>query len=210
MAGPASLREKHTAQTRQRLLDEATALFIEQGFEATTIQEIAERADVSPRTYFRYFPTKEALLFHDLEERLNKIREWIEHRPPDESPAQTLISVLCATFDEIESTPEQRALTVRLLSERPSFRSYQRTTIIEHTEQQVTATLARRAGLAVDDRGLRALVAAISACFDVALRDWIEHGTEGTFDTIFLDTIASLGAALPPTPHRRPQAATLS
>ncbi len=202
MAGPASLREKHAAETRQKILDEATALFIDQGFEATTIHEIAERADVSPRTFFRYFPTKEALLFHDLEERLDKIRDWIEQRPPGESPAQMLIAALCATVGEIESTPEQRALIVRLLSERPSLRSYQRTTIIERMEQQVTATLARRSGLDVHDRGLRALVAAISACFDVALRDWIEHGTAGTFDAVFLDTVAVVAAAIPPASGR--------
>ncbi|MEO6628043.1 MAG: helix-turn-helix domain-containing protein, partial [Aquihabitans sp.] len=60
-----SLRERHAVETRQRIVDVALALFLQHGYEATTTDEIAEQADVSPRTFFRYFATKEALLFHD-------------------------------------------------------------------------------------------------------------------------------------------------
>src|SRR3546814_18260221 len=114
-AAPVSLREKHAAQTRQRIVDVALGLFVDQGFDATTVDEIAEQADVSPRTFFRYFPTKEALLFHDLEERLVLIQDMIVQRPADESAAEALVQALCRMVDEIESTPERRALPVRLL-----------------------------------------------------------------------------------------------
>src|SRR3546814_2063201 len=50
-AAPVSLREKHAAQTRQRIVDVALGLFVDQGFDATTVDEIAEQADVSPRTF---------------------------------------------------------------------------------------------------------------------------------------------------------------
>src|SRR3546814_14625010 len=109
-AAPVSLREKHAAQTRQRIVDVALGLFVDQGFDATTVDEIAEQADVSPRTFFRYFPTKEALLFHDLEERLVLIQDLIVKRPADESPAEPLRATLCRLVEEIARPPARPAL----------------------------------------------------------------------------------------------------
>jgi TetR/AcrR family transcriptional regulator, regulator of mycofactocin system len=57
------LRERKKLAMRQAILDAAYDLFAERGFAATTIDDIAERVGVSPRTIFRYFDTKEALLF---------------------------------------------------------------------------------------------------------------------------------------------------
>lgn len=75
---PLSRRERKKQQNRQRLLEAATHLFQTQGFDATTIDDIAEAADVSRGTFFNYFPTKESLLndiadmaFRDLEHRVN-------------------------------------------------------------------------------------------------------------------------------------------
>lgn len=59
-----SRRDQHKSRTRQALRQAALELFAAQGFDATTTEEIAERAGVSVRTFFRYFPTKEQVLFH--------------------------------------------------------------------------------------------------------------------------------------------------
>src|SRR3546814_4720015 len=79
----------------------------------------------------------------------------IVQRPADESAAEALVQALCRMVDEIESTPERRALLVRLLTERPSMRAYQRTTLVEHTEERVIATLAARAGKEPDRKSTR-------------------------------------------------------
>lgn len=196
-AAPATRRARHAVRTRQQIVDAALALFLEQGFEATTVDEIAERADVSPRTFFRYFPTKEALLFHDLDDRLADVQQRIEARPPDEGPAEALVTVLCEMVEAIESTPEERALTVQLIRERPGLRSYQRSTIAQHAEREVTAALAERAGLAPDDLGLRAMVTATAACFDLALREWTDGGAEGAFRPTFLRVLDACAASFP-------------
>jgi AcrR family transcriptional regulator len=172
-------------------------MFVDQGFEATTVDAIAEAADVSPRTFFRYFATKEALLFHDFEERLAQLQDWIDERPADEDPARSLVQVLSRMVGDLESTPERRALMVRLIGERPSLRSYQRATIAEHGDRQVMGILARRTGLPPDDLGLRATVAAVGACFDVALRHWIEQGATTSFDRTFSDTLAACAHGFP-------------
>jgi AcrR family transcriptional regulator len=66
------LREKKKARTRKLIFDVALKLFLKKGFASTTIEEIAQAADIAPRTFFRYFPTKEDVIFlgQDLEDQL--------------------------------------------------------------------------------------------------------------------------------------------
>src|SRR3546814_91034 len=121
----------------------------------------------------------------------------IVQRPADESAAEALVQALCRMVDEIESTPERRALLVRPLTERPSMRAYQRTTLVAPTEDRCIATLAAPAAKEHDALGIRAVVAAVTACFDIALRHWTERGAEGRFDAVFVEALAGCEAALP-------------
>lgn len=81
-----NLREKKKRQTRSALLSEAHQLFAAQGYEATTIEEICDAAGISKRTFFRYFPSKEDLVFPNHEERLARFLAFLE-RAPDDLPA---------------------------------------------------------------------------------------------------------------------------
>src|SRR2546425_115776 len=69
------LRERHMDRTRAAIVDAALALFQEQGFNETTVDAIAERADVGRRTFFRYFPAKESVLFHDIDGQIQATLE---------------------------------------------------------------------------------------------------------------------------------------
>ena len=197
MAGTVSLREKHTIETRERILEVAMQLFTEQGFDATTIDEIAQRADVSPRTFFRYFPSKEAVLFHEMECGFHDLQGLLSERPESESPAESLVAVLAEMIGRLDASPERRALMVSLHNERQSLRQYQRTAIVERMEQEVAAVLADRAGTAPDDIGLRSMMAAVLGCFDLALRIWIERDLEAPFAEVFHEVLAGCGRWFP-------------
>src|SRR5438094_8395181 len=99
------LRERHTARTRDAIVTAAIDLFQERGFAATTVDDIAARADVAPRTFFRYFPTKESILFHDTETKLGMMREMLLARPIDEPAHLSLIAVFGARREDLAADP---------------------------------------------------------------------------------------------------------
>ena len=80
----AGLRERKKQRTRCALIDCAFALFQRKGFDATTIDEIAEAVDVSPRTFFRYFASKEEVALSLVDEQLGVLMGLLAERPPEE------------------------------------------------------------------------------------------------------------------------------
>jgi AcrR family transcriptional regulator len=94
-------RERKKRQTRDRLRDAARRLFAGQGFGATTIQQIADEADVSERTFFRYFESKEDLLLPDVVALFDAIEREIRARPIDEAPLASVLEAIVAAV----STP---------------------------------------------------------------------------------------------------------
>jgi AcrR family transcriptional regulator len=75
------LRERKKQKTRETIIKVALELFAEQGYEHTTIAEIADAAEVSPRTIFAYFPSKEDILFYDLPELQERLAQALRERP---------------------------------------------------------------------------------------------------------------------------------
>jgi AcrR family transcriptional regulator len=86
----AGLRERKKLRTRGALIDSAFDLFQRKGFEATTIDEIAESVDVSPRTFFRYFASKEEVALSLIDDQLKALLDHFEHRPAAESVLEAL------------------------------------------------------------------------------------------------------------------------
>src|ERR1700736_6480836 len=93
---PLGLRERKKIKTRQAIRREAFRLFDTNGYAATTVEQIAEAAEVSPSTFFRYFPSKESLLLADDLDPL--VLEAFKAQPPDLSPSQAIRRAYAATM----------------------------------------------------------------------------------------------------------------
>jgi len=77
-------RQRRKVRTRQALVEAALKLFAERGFDATRVEDITEIAGVSPRTFFHYFASKEAVLYGDHPRNLEELARGFAGRPPDE------------------------------------------------------------------------------------------------------------------------------
>ncbi|MEJ8659797.1 TetR/AcrR family transcriptional regulator [Streptomyces sp. MS1.AVA.4] len=101
------LRERKKRQTRQHISDVATGLFMERGFDAVTIAEIAQAADVSVNTVYNYFPAKEDLFFDRETALVDRLARWVRGRDEGESAA---VAVLRELRTEVEAVSPQVGL----------------------------------------------------------------------------------------------------
>jgi AcrR family transcriptional regulator len=88
------LRERKRQQTRRELIGAAMRLFVEKGYEQTTVAEIASAAGVSTKTFFNYFASKDEVLFPHLSRRIDAAVALIEQRGPDDQMADVLVAAM--------------------------------------------------------------------------------------------------------------------
>ena len=120
------LRERKKEQTRRAIEDAAFRLFAERGFQATTVADIADAADVAPRTFFAYFPSKEDVLFADFEETAEALAERLRGRPAGESTFDALRDWITGLLPDLEADEDREALRHRLCSEYESIAAHER------------------------------------------------------------------------------------
>jgi AcrR family transcriptional regulator len=109
-------REAQRLETKTRLQHSALELFRRDGFEATSVARIAEDAGVTERTFFRYFPSKEAVLFQDYESRLEWFRAALAVRPPEEPILESVMVATGSFPDDREILHQIAALRQGVLS----------------------------------------------------------------------------------------------
>jgi TetR/AcrR family transcriptional regulator, regulator of mycofactocin system len=111
------LRERKKQRTREHIVDAAMRLFDERGFHATTITDIAAAAEVAPRTFFAYFPSKEAVVFHNLDRDLDGLASALRDRLRGETAFDALRRWLDAMFDQWMAEEDEALLRKRLCRE---------------------------------------------------------------------------------------------
>ncbi|HZG03493.1 MAG TPA: TetR family transcriptional regulator [Streptomyces sp.] len=149
----AGLRERKKQQTRRHIADVATGLFLERGFDAVTVSEIAEAAEVSVNTVYNYFPAKEDLFFDREEEVVQRPSRVVRERAPGESAAEALLRTLRRDVTERSADigmNEGYGRFLRVLRQSPALLA--RVPRMDRaTVDALAATLAEETGAAPDD-----------------------------------------------------------
>jgi AcrR family transcriptional regulator len=117
-----SLRDRKRARTRQAIVDAAVELFERDGYDATTVADIAAAAEIGTRTFFSYFPSKEEVLFPEMDERVRTSVAVIAARRPDERPVDVLLRGLDEASAGSDMTGRLGALRMRLVRTVPAVR----------------------------------------------------------------------------------------
>jgi TetR/AcrR family transcriptional regulator, regulator of mycofactocin system len=122
---PEGLRERKKQRTREQIVEAAMGLFAERGYQATTIADIAAAADVAPRTFFSYFPSKEAVVFHNVERDLDGLASTLRDRLPDETAFDALRRWIDGMFDSWMAEDDEAHLRKRLCREDEGLANFQ-------------------------------------------------------------------------------------
>lgn len=168
---PRTLRERKRERTRQALVDAATDLFDRDGYDETTVADIAARADVGTRTFFSYFASKEELLFPAaMDARVQAAVDAIATRRADEQPADVLLRAL---RDVGENDPDMvsrlAAVRMRLVQTVPAVRRRALQVQLDG-EQEIARRLHAAFAEDLDEAGAAALVGAFVGAVAGALR----------------------------------------
>ena len=115
------LRELKKARTRAQVLEVAARLFASSGFDRVTVEEICAEAEISPRTFFRYFHSKDELVFADIEERLDVLLQQLRAEPEDAEPLGALERAVLALALEMERRPDAMTWAYQLMRDSPAL-----------------------------------------------------------------------------------------
>src|SRR5207244_13274865 len=169
---PPGLRQRKKERKRAAIQRHALRLFREQGYDATTVSQIAEAAEVSESTFFRYFPTKEdVVLWDEFDPRLIDV---FRSQPADLSAVAALRAAFRQVMSEVSPVEwavrqERMALTLAV----PPLRAML-VDQIRGPMRLVAEVVAERAGRAVDDQAVRALAGAVLGVALAAMFQWAE------------------------------------
>jgi TetR/AcrR family transcriptional regulator, regulator of mycofactocin system len=181
----------------------ALRLFENQGFDETTVKEIATVADVAPRTFFRYFPTKVDVLFADHPEEIALIRETLTRRPSDEPVIDALRRAMLDAIEKAAADPAPFLTRSRLVASVPAAHSHSRYLDSKFEDVIAEAVAADRGTDPATDLWARVVARAAwgAAC---AARDiWVTSEAKRNPHTLVNEAFDLLAHALAPEPVPR-------
>ena len=192
------LRERKKERTRQTLAAVAAELFERQGFHDTTIKQIADTAEVSPRTVSAYFPAKEQLVFCEHEQMFDQLEARMDQRPEGEPVADALRTWLGEILDQHEPHRKQSQRVRGLIDSDPALRTYERG-LQERAEQILAEAVAKDLGLDADDLVPHMVGAATIAALDAVGRRSEDDSPEqivATAREVIDDAMVFIGAGV--------------
>ena len=188
---PPGRRQRKKQHTRDELMACAAHLFAERGFDAVTTADIADAADVSQRTFFRHFPSKEAVVYGRAHELRDAIVTTFRSRPCDESTVDSVVAAMTAIARHYDTDHDEAFLQARLAATYPSVASYARATVQSDWEHELTAAIAQRTGTDPSiDPEPEILAGAAFSAYRAAIRRWSAGAGDDRFGDLLADSLA--------------------
>jgi AcrR family transcriptional regulator len=204
----AALRERRRRRTADDLERTALQLFAERGFRSVTVDEIAAAADVSPRTFFRYFPAKEDVLFADVRRRVEQLHTALAERPLDEAPMEAVRHAFLAMAAAYDADREVALLWSSIVADTPELAN-RLSGLPSEYQAGVTALVANRLGVnAASDLRPRIIAGATLSASFVAYEQWLAGGAKGRLTTLVaeaLDVLESPATWVAAPKRRKPR-----
>jgi AcrR family transcriptional regulator len=178
-----SLRDKHKEQTRRALRGAALKLFAVRGYDATTTEEIAEKAGVATRTLFRYFPTKEHVLYHGEQDWINDFVDKYLAQPATLSDLEAMRVTLVSLTPHVAKSRQSMLLYKRALESSPTLRGR------EHVHQEeivaiMAQAVATRRGTRRVDEGCRLFACVSLLTYRRAQDLWLAGPANGSLGRV--------------------------
>jgi AcrR family transcriptional regulator len=167
------LRERKKLQTREKIERAALQLFAERGYDETTLADIADAADVSRRTIFAYFESKEDILFCDEPLLYERLEQTLTQRPP----GATTVDALREFVSTVSESDEQTRLRKRIIGANKGLRLSERARSAP-LERLVAESIARDLDAGPDDVRPLLIAASVTAAFN-AVRDRLVEDSDG-------------------------------
>jgi AcrR family transcriptional regulator len=193
---PEGLRERKKRQARAAIADAALELFAAKGFDDTTVAEVAVHAGVSPATVARYYPTKESLLFADVEVKAPALRAAVLARPASESPYTALVTALSSGGNGNDPEHRRRLMLSRRAISSSAVLRGRAAAFMDVWREAITEMVVARG--ASPEEG-RVLATVVTALLDDVGRRWAVDGGTDDLPTLIAEAFAALART-----HRRP------
>jgi len=136
------LRERKKQRTREAIVEAALRLFEERGFDQTTIAEIAEAADIAPRTFFGYFPSKEDVVFADFQDVFDDLSARLSDRAEQETAIDAIREWIAGLLEEIDPADDRERCRKRVIGDSPALADHNRA-LMGRIEELLAENIAR-------------------------------------------------------------------
>ncbi|MCZ9346127.1 TetR/AcrR family transcriptional regulator [Streptomyces sp. TRM76130] len=178
------LRERKKLRTRRALADTALRLFTERGYDATTLDDLCDTVEVSKRTFFRNYRSKEDVALASDSDLWSAYLDYVATLKLDGPLLETLRVALDTTLGAMDSDWDRRFLATRELSEGVPALQAHSLGYCQETTRAIVETVTERAGADVDRMRLQLTVEIFVAVWHTASAQWTAQGSQGGRDTL--------------------------
>lgn len=184
-----SLRRRRQKRLADEIEQTALRLFAERGFLDVTVEEIASASDISPRTFFRYFPTKEDVVLVSQRRRAKRLLETLADQPPQNPAILAMRNALISLVPRDEEERASMLLVSKVLSKSPEIQARDFGYYMSLMDPLISLFAVRLGANPKTDLRPRVMVTAMIAANSAAFQMWLEHDCEGDISAMLSEAL---------------------